>query len=250
MRVISWLWDIGWDTLAFNFIIYVHCIFFWKGARWDLARAADQPYPSSAEREAERLHLVFLTICHYKGDISPPSSDCYLLWDRNRILHRIEDACVLLSSCGRRLMKQRAIKIIPAENALLKGIHPSMKCGPWLSSELYCARNKYWSCERPLQQLSSDSPPKLAQEWYNLPIPCTIWRNNKIHLTAQDQTCENQLNEPSREHWVNTTYRNRFFSCWRRRHALFCLHLTSTRHKRNLHTHTETVNLFLFVPCT
>lgn len=77
-----------------------------------------------------------------------------------------------------------------------------------------------------------------------------IWRNNKIHLTAQDQTCENQLNEPSREHWVNTTYRNRFFSCWRRRHALFCLHLTSTRHKRNLHTHTETVNLFLFVPCT
>lgn len=71
-----------------------------------------------------------------------------------------------------------------------------------------------------------------------------FWRNNKIRLTAQDQTCENQLNEPSREHWVNTTYRNRFFSCWRRRHALFCLHLTSTRHKRNLHTHTETVNLF------
>lgn len=69
----------------------------------------------------ERLDLVFLTICHYKDDISPPSSDCYLLWDRNRILYQIQDSC-FLSGCGGRLMKQHAIKNIPAVNSLLKYI--------------------------------------------------------------------------------------------------------------------------------
>ena len=98
MRVISWLWDICCDTLALYFIIYVHRIF-WKGARWDLACAIYQAYLSPAakerERERERLDLVFYKICHYKGGISPPSSDCYLVWDRNRILYE-----VLSSSCG------------------------------------------------------------------------------------------------------------------------------------------------------
>lgn len=29
------------------------------------------------ERGGQRLHLVFPAICHYKGNKSPPSSDCY-----------------------------------------------------------------------------------------------------------------------------------------------------------------------------
>lgn len=69
-----------------------------------------------------RLHLVFPAICHYKGDKSPPSSDCYRPHDGNRIQHPTEDANVLLSGSGRRLMKHPAVKITPAG----KGSRPSV----------------------------------------------------------------------------------------------------------------------------
>lgn len=67
------------------------------------------------ERGGQRLHLVFPAICHYKGNKSPPSSDCYRPRDGNRILHPPEDASGLLSGSGRRLMKHPALKITPAE---------------------------------------------------------------------------------------------------------------------------------------
>lgn len=66
------------------------------------------------ESGRERLHLVSPAICHYKGDKSPPSSDCYRPCDGNRIQRQTEAARVLLSSSGRRLMKHPAVKITPA----------------------------------------------------------------------------------------------------------------------------------------
>lgn len=51
------------------------------------------PQPREMERGEERLDFASLTMCHYKGDISPPCLDCYLLWDRRRILY--ETPCAL-----------------------------------------------------------------------------------------------------------------------------------------------------------
>lgn len=120
---------------CFNFIIYVDGIF-WEPAQREPACtiyiSLICPQPRECEtKKRERLDLVSLMICCYKGNISPPSADCYLIRDWNRILWQMEDTPVLLSVWGS-LMKQRTRKIILADNALLKYIkthYLSSKCG-------------------------------------------------------------------------------------------------------------------------
>lgn len=97
--------------------------------------------------------------------------------DGNRIQRQTEDARILLSSSGRRLMKHPAVKITPA------GRRRRPSVAPLIVSRR--RRNKY---------RRSNYRPSSGERRVIWQRRRVIWRCNKF--TTPHQTCRNHLNKP------------------------------------------------------